>query len=162
MEWSDRTDAADWWVARLRPFHHYVVGSLLPAGFDAVTCIFHPIDDEELGTQLSWGELAAANGRIVHAEMQLHRIASRPGRRGRSDALPTVAWGSLPAPEMHALASTLQSQGSTGVVWFGFSDIDATFHNESTARIGRAGRAGTSDGALGHIRRRHDQRPMRS
>ena len=139
VEWVDDIEVADWWIPRLRPFSDYVVGSLVPTGFDAVTRIFHPIEDEPEGTRRRWSDVAAANGRIAHAHMQLHRIASRPDEHRDHNDVPWVDEGTLPLAEMHALASILLANGSTGATWFGFTTIYSTFHKKATAEIRPAG-----------------------
>ncbi|MEM7341324.1 MAG: hypothetical protein AAF467_21895 [Actinomycetota bacterium] len=141
MEWSREVTAADWWVDRLRPFGDYVIGSLVPGGFDAVTRIFHPIEDEPSVPSGRWGDLAALNGRTAHAHMHLHRIASRPGEDlGWNDG-PDVHWGSTPRAEVDRIAAVLVEAGTTGAVWFGFTTIDATFQTEATDGLPVAGRA---------------------
>lgn len=138
VEWSDDVTAADWWIDSLRPFSDYVVGAMIPAGFEAITRIFHPIEDDE-GRELRWSDLAATNKRVPHAQMQLHRIASRVGERNRPDDVPHVWWGSLPIGKAHALAEVLVSSGSTGPVWFGCTTIDSTFHQPATAGLQAVG-----------------------
>ncbi len=140
MEWSDDVGAADWWIERLQPFSNYVVGSMIPGGFEAITRIFHPIEDEPAeGDELRWSDLAAANERVAHAEMQLHRIASRIGEHRHDDDVPIVSWGTLPLSKMRALASVLASTGSTGPVWFGFTTINSGFRQPATAALPAAG-----------------------
>lgn len=138
MEWSNDIEV-DWWIQRLRPFSYYIVGSLVPTGFDAVTRVFHPIEAEPGGTLRRWSDVAAANGRIAHAHMQLHRITSQPGGHRPYNDVPWVDEGTLPLAEMHALASILLANGSTGTTWFGCTTIDSTFHSPATAEIRPAG-----------------------
>lgn len=139
MEWSDDIEAADWWIRRLRPFSDYVVGSLVPTGFEAVTRVFHPIEGESERTLQRWSDVAAANGRIAHAHMQLHRIVSRPGEHGSSDDVPWVDMAALPLPEMRALTSILLTSGSTEAIWFGCTTIESAFDDAAEARIRPAG-----------------------
>jgi hypothetical protein len=127
MEWSTEVTEADWWINRLQPFRDHVVGSMIPAGFEAITRIFNPIDDDGR-TETRWSDVAAANGRVAHGQMQLHRIASQVGEpvddRARQ---PHVWWGGIPAPEARALARVLTSTGSSGPTWFGFTTINSTY-----------------------------------
>ena len=138
VQCSNVVTAADWWVDRLRPFSDHVVGSMIPAGFETITRIFHPIEDDE-GRELRWSDLAAANERVAHAQMQLHLIASRAGEQIRDRDLPHVWSGSLPIGKAQALAEVLESRGPTGPVWFGFTTIDSTFHQPATAELRTAG-----------------------
>ena len=138
VEWSRDVAAADWWIERLQSFTNYVVGSMIPNGFGAITRIFHPIEDQE-GTDHRWSDLATANGRIAHAQMQFHRIACRPGEQREPEGVPHVHWGSLPLRTARALATILASTGSTGPIWYGFTTIDSSFHQPATADLPAAG-----------------------
>ena len=138
MEWSSDVAAADWWIERLRPFSDYVVGSMIPAGFDAITRVFHPVEDAT-GTHVRWSELAAANGRVAHPQMQLHCIASRPGEPIPPEQQPSASPGSLPIEQARTLATILASTGSIGPTWFGFTTIDTRFHQPATAHLPVAG-----------------------
>ncbi len=126
MEWSHQTDAADWWISRLRPSHEHMVGSVMPSGFEAVTRIFHPIEDDDDDTILHrWTDVARANGRTPHPEMQLHRIVSTPGEQRHFQDVPWVDMGHLPPAERRFLADILQEWGSREPTWFGYSDINS-------------------------------------
>jgi hypothetical protein len=138
VEWSNDVTAADWWIDRLQPFSDHVVGSMVPAGFEAITRIFHPIEDRE-GRELRWSDVAAANQRVVHAQMQLHRIVSRAGAPNLPNNTPDAWWGSLPIRKARSLAAALASSGSGGPVWFGFTTIDSTFDQPATAELPAAG-----------------------
>ncbi len=78
MDWSTKLDEATWWVERLLPFDAHCVGSLVPAGFESVGRLFHPIEHDDDQTE-TWSSYAERNGRIAHAEMQLHAIGTPVG-----------------------------------------------------------------------------------
>lgn len=81
---SDAIEAAGWIPGRLNPFAKNV-GSIVPTGFEAYVRIFHPawLGAMYPGIEMRWSEVAAANGRIVHPEMQFQAIATlAPGRPG--------------------------------------------------------------------------------
>lgn len=79
VEWTSEVSAADWWVDRLDDFATGV-GSLVPSSFEAVTRLFHPIEIDD-HNEVTWAEVAERNGRIAHAEMQLHAIATPLGEQ---------------------------------------------------------------------------------
>jgi hypothetical protein len=70
--WLHDVSEANWIVERLHPFAADV-GSVIPEGFDAYARVFHPAWSEG-GTTRRWADIAQENGRVVHAEMQLHMI----------------------------------------------------------------------------------------
>lgn len=104
--------SADWIVAGVRDFE-YVVGSLLPVGFDAYARVFHPaarrVDGEWV--EVSWSQVAAANGRVAHAGMEWIAITG-DGRYLHGDTQPGI-WdqepseGSLPVRQAASLAGVL-------------------------------------------------------
>jgi hypothetical protein len=107
---SDAVEAADWIPGRLNPFAKNV-GSIVPKGFEAYARIFHPawVGRMYPGIEMRWSEVAAANGRIVHPEMQFHVIATlAPDQPG-----PPISWdyeprlGLLSARQAHALVEVL-------------------------------------------------------
>jgi hypothetical protein len=73
---SDEVNVADWIRDRLHPFAQDV-GSIVPAGFDAYSRIFHPAwrSGDETQIEVRWSDVAAWSGKTVHAEMQFHSIA---------------------------------------------------------------------------------------
>ncbi len=101
---------------------------MIPEGFAAYARVFHPI-----GATGRWADLAEANHRIAHPEMQLHCIsvpAAEPSADAHDRALADVSWGSLPFQPRRALAEILAVATTTSDrVWFafweGFADLDA-------------------------------------
>jgi hypothetical protein len=121
---------ADWVVAGLRGFAENVL-SVVPAGLEAYTRIFHPAErrDRDRWKPVSWREVAQANGRVAHRAMQwcsLVGSCSLAGGGGRSqpgiwDTEPTV--GSLPRDLGIVLADLLAGQTTTPErCWFGIWD----------------------------------------
>ncbi len=125
--WLDDVTAGDWIAPRLHAFGRDV-GSVIPEGFGAYVRVFHPI-----GGTGRWADVAAANHRIVHPEMQLHRISvpvAEPSSDALERALAEVSWGSLPLQPRRALAEILAFATTTpDRIWFafweGFADLDA-------------------------------------
>jgi hypothetical protein len=111
----------------------YDVGSLLPVTLDAYARVLHPAgrgsgDDQ---ADVSWSEVAAANGRIAHAAMVWVAITgdwkfiNDGGQPGLWDRSPST--GSLPAPQASSLAGVLARFTTTPAecwfaVWDGYGD----------------------------------------
>jgi hypothetical protein len=126
-EWVDDVTPATWIAPRLHPFNQDT-GSVVPDGFEAYCRLFHPVAGGP-----RWADIAARNGRIVHPEMQLHRISTprgetpEPGARQASDS--TSSWGSLPIAERRCLVDSLRAHTSTPgqcwfAVWYGWGGLD--------------------------------------
>jgi hypothetical protein len=81
--------------------------------------------------------LAARNGRIAHAEMQLHLISVAPGSDPEQDKpLRGVSVGSLPPEELTVLASLLARHTTTpGRAWFAVWEGYAQLEGAPDARI---------------------------
>jgi hypothetical protein len=121
------------------------VGSLVPATFGAYARVLHPAYNG--GDRVSWAQIADANHRIAHPQMQFNRLigyASRysPGYRveqpGVVDEAPAV--GSLPpdvaAPLVRTLARhTASSDDCWFAVWDGWSYLDEMFSNQPTFEL---------------------------
>lgn len=60
---------ARWIGERLHPFAQDA-GSVIPEGFEDYARIFHPARRDAPERAVTWREVATANGRTVHAEMQ--------------------------------------------------------------------------------------------
>lgn len=136
FEWSDDIEQTRWWTERLHPFA-MDVGSVIPDVFEAYARVFHPVDDG--GRARTWAAIAAENGRIVHAEMQLHEIARPVGapRRDGDARDGRVRWGSLPTPELQTLSGLLAHHTSTPdlcwcCVWEGYGQLHGS---PSTSRL---------------------------
>ncbi|MEE6140595.1 hypothetical protein SKC41_30325 [Mycobacterium sp. 050128] len=137
----DDLRSAGWLTESVRSFA-VNVGSLLPDTFAAYARVFHPAHNG--GELVSWAQIARANHKTVHPQMQFARLigyASRyvPGYRdtqpGLFDEAPEV--GSLPAdiagPLVQALARhTTTADGCWFAVWHGRGDLDEAFHDQPT------------------------------
>lgn len=116
---------ADWIRARLWPFGTGV-GSVVPEGFEAYGRLFHPFPNGD-----GWSAVAARNGRIAHAEMQLHKIVTD------DEDTDAIANGWLPLPQRSILADILKAHTTTPdrcwfAVWEGFGGMD---HQGVSARV---------------------------
>lgn len=109
---SRDVSGADWVVAGVRDFEHDV-GSLVPVGFDAYARVFHPagLSDGATSIEVSWAEVAAANGRIAHPAMEWiaitgdWRFLMGGGQSGIWSEPPSH--GSLPIRQAATLAAVL-------------------------------------------------------
>jgi hypothetical protein len=121
--------SADWIVASVHNFQ-YDVGSLLPVTFAAYGRVFHPAGRASAGgdqVDVSWAEVAAANGRIAHAVMEWvaltgdWRFMNEGGQPGVWDYPPSM--GSLPDRQAASLAGVLERFTTTpSECWFGVWD----------------------------------------
>lgn len=101
----DDVSSADWIVAGVRDFEHDV-GSLLPVGFDAYARVCHPALrrlDGDAWAEVSWAQVATANGRVADALMEWIAITGE-WRYLDHDAQPGI-WDRAPriggGPERH-------------------------------------------------------------
>jgi hypothetical protein len=109
--------AAGWVVARLRGFGESVL-SLVPAGFSGYVRVFHPAyrSAESDQVAVTWAEIASANGRRMHAGVQLGSITGSEryewdGQAGVFDQPPQT--GNLPRELLDPLADVLARHTST-------------------------------------------------
>jgi len=124
---------ARWIFDRLHPFAQDV-GSIIPSGFASYARLFHPAfkRDGETERAVSWRDIAAANGRIAHPEMQFGHISGVWRRPSPQPQLWTdePLQGSLPATLGRALCDVLGTYTSTRdrcwfAVWEGWGGLDA-------------------------------------
>ena len=101
IAWSSSVEVADWWARRLHGFAEDV-GSFVPDTFVAVARVFHPAVIG--GAVWRWSDLAVANDRVPHAEMQFHAITNH-AQGG--------PWGSLHGGDCAALAELLTQWTTT-------------------------------------------------
>lgn len=126
----DDVSPARWIVDSIHPFAQDV-GSIVPEGFNGYVRIFHPASRREGdGTvPVRWSEVAEANGRIAHPEMQWPTIAnphSNSTQPGVWDHVPNE--GSLPAELIPEFVEVLRRHTSTPdrvwfAVWNGYSGL---------------------------------------
>jgi hypothetical protein len=145
VRWSDDVARGDWVRERLGPFASGV-GGVVPHGFAAYARVLHPVEDGSARGR-RWAEVAAANGRILHPEAQLHAIATPAGRPARNAHEELASTGSLPAPQLAALVEVLAHHTPARTrcwcaVWDGFGQLHGavatlTWHPGSGATSGR-------------------------
>lgn len=147
-----------WWVAdRIHDFG-LDVGSLVPDGFEAYARILHPAtrDDGDSETTVRWAEVAAANGRTVHGEMQWSHVSGVAENAGSVPGLwdtePEV--GNLPRPDAVRLSAVLSAFTTTPdrawfCVWSGWGSL----------RIGPPAAPLSRGGHLGRFIRRRRKHP---
>jgi len=127
LQLVDDVSPADWIVASVRNFEGHDVGSLLPVTFEAYARVLHPASRSagDGGTvDVTWSDVAVANGRIAHAAMEWVAItgdwkfeqhATQPGVW---DQPPST--GSLPPRTAASLAGVLARFTATpSECWFG-------------------------------------------
>lgn len=129
MDWSNDARVGDWWIDALQSFSAHIVGSLVPAGFERVARIFHPIEFETR-RDLRWDAVAARNDRIAHADMQLHAIATPAGQQPDISVRHsyTARYGELPELETRVMAELLVDRSGGDLacnfgVWDGYGDL---------------------------------------
>jgi hypothetical protein len=84
MRLAKDASASKWIHSRLHP-SWWVVGAVIPTGFEAYARIFHPpgrLSPDGTETPVRWRDIAAANGRTIQAEMQRLGGGSDPTERG--------------------------------------------------------------------------------
>ena len=90
LEFVEDLAPAAWLADGIRGFAENV-GSIVPHGFDAYARIFHPASLD--GAPVSWGEVARANRKVMHAEAQFESLT---GVRAESEVQPGL-WDHPPA-----------------------------------------------------------------
>jgi hypothetical protein len=129
----DDVSSADWIVTSVRNFQHDV-GSLLPVTFEAYARVLHPaLRDCAAGDdiEVTWAEVAAANGRVAHAAMEWVAITGdwsfvdHRTQPGLWDRAPST--GVLPHRQATRLADVLTLFTDTPsecrfAVWDGYGD----------------------------------------
>jgi hypothetical protein len=134
--------AAAWFVDRVHPFAQDV-GSIVPDIFPAYARVFHPAyrgSDEPV----RWREIAKANGKRVHSEMQFGNIAgawSSPSPQPDLWSVPPRS-GNIPLSLALALVETLRPHTATPercwfAMWEGWGDIAAPSGSEQLHLPGR-------------------------
>jgi hypothetical protein len=125
VHWTDDVARAEWLTRRLESWTG-TVASVVPRGFDAYARLFHPVQhNDDSRSWLTWREIAAANGRVVHPEMQLHAIATPVGEEVTELALHEWSPGSLRDIDLAALIGVLAAHTSTAdrcsfCIWNGY------------------------------------------
>jgi hypothetical protein len=136
VDWTTDIDEARWVEEALSTFAADV-RSVVPAGYEAYARVFHPVDD---GPHRRWSDVARANGRIPHPEMQWPHISG--GASGPRE-------GDLPLPEGLVLRDLLSPHTSTpDDAWFGVWDGYGQFHDGASAHLTSDGKGGEIPGCL--------------
>jgi hypothetical protein len=136
LEYVDDLTPASWIGERLHPFAQDA-GAIIPPGFEAYARILHPAARWSVGQAerpVTWREIADANLRIYHSEMQFGALvtlvgtsafAARQPQPGLFDSWPKT--GSLPLDLARALVGVLGGHTSTPkrcwfAAWEGWGD----------------------------------------
>lgn len=111
LDFVDDLTPAKWIAERLHPFAQDA-GAIIPPGFDAYARIFHPATRrvDQVEVPVTWREIADANLRVHHSEMQFGALVGTPGLKQQSqpglwDRAPST--GALPLDVAHALVGVL-------------------------------------------------------
>jgi hypothetical protein len=125
LEYVDDVTPAEWIAERLHPFAQDA-GAIIPPGFEAYARIFHPATREigQLEVPVTWREIADANLRVHHPEMQFGALVARVGTPGVAQQQPGLfdRWpktGSLPLELARVLVRLLADHTTTpDLCWF--------------------------------------------
>jgi hypothetical protein len=119
IRWERDPTPAAWVADRLRSPQENVVGSLVPAGYQAYARLFHPAFDSRTGSTIRWEEIARRNRRIPHPRMQFSAINRLPEDFADDDVVPGPSLGSLPVPQRETLIDLLEPETATAArCWF--------------------------------------------
>jgi hypothetical protein len=135
LEYVDDLAPARWIAERLHPFAQDA-GAIIPPGFDAYARIFHPAIRYvgDVGVPVTWREIAEANLRAYHPEMQFGALVALVGtptaprsQAGLFDDWPRT--GTLRLEDARALVDVLTQHTTTpGRCWFaaweGFGSLE--------------------------------------
>lgn len=135
LEYVDDLTPAKWIAERLHPFAQDA-GAIIPPCFDAYARIFHPATRRvgDVSVPVTWREIAEANLRAYHPEMQFGALVALVGtptaprsQPGLFDDWPRT--GTLRSHEARALVDVLAHHTMTpGRCWFaawdGFGSLD--------------------------------------
>lgn len=160
--WTD-PEPAQWIVERIHDFA-VDVGSIIPEGFDAYTRLFHPaaLNTPEGERSVRWSEVAAASGRVVHAEMQWANIS---GVESYSGGFVPGLWDGepmdrLPRDYADSLGELLASHTTTPErIWFGLWNGYGFIDSAATAPLRRGRRFGAALRNWGRRRRARSGQP---
>ena len=135
LEYVDDLTPAQWIAERLHPFAQDA-GAIIPPGFDAYARVFHPaarrVGDAVL--PVTWREIAAANLRAYHSEMQFGALVALVGtptaprsQPGLFDDWPRT--GTLRLDDARALVDVLTHHTMTPdrcwfAAWEGFGSLE--------------------------------------
>ncbi len=110
-----------------------LVGSVIPAGFEAYVRVFHPAEHQKADgswDHLKWSTLASWNGKVVHPQMSFSRIANLDPWLNETPSWGQAPFfGTLPLDECRALVSILKGFTATAeccyfCLWHGYGFLD--------------------------------------
>ena len=98
LEVMNTVDPAEWVREGLWAYDRekgVLAGEIIPEGFDSYARVFHPAElqrPDQSWEKVRWSDVAGWNGKVVHPQMQFHRIANlaEPPR------YPKPEWGRSP------------------------------------------------------------------
>jgi hypothetical protein len=137
LEYVDDLTPAQWIAERLHPFAQDA-GAIIPPGFEAYARVFHPASRRVGNAQVpvTWREIADANLRVHHPQMQFGSLVSvvglpgglfaRQPQVGLFDSWPRT--GSLPLDLARVLVAVLGPHTATSeqcwfAAWEGWGDF---------------------------------------
>lgn len=135
LEYVDDLTPAKWIAERLHPFAQDA-GAVIPPGFEAYARIFHPATRQVGHAQVpvTWREIAEANLRAYHPEMQFGALVALVGTPTAPQSQPGLfdGWprtGTLRLEDARALVDVLAHHTMTpGRCWFaaweGFGSLE--------------------------------------
>lgn len=141
LEVVDDLGPARWLTESVRSFAENV-GSVVPDTFAAYARVFHPADNH--GDAVSWAQIARANRKIVHPQMQFTRLIGYRSRyaSGYSDSQPGLfdeapAVGALTPGTAASLTRVLSHHTTSAdhcwfAVWAGRGELHQAFHDRPT------------------------------
>src|SRR6266545_1474008 len=119
LEYVDDLTPAQWVAERLHLFAQDA-GAIIPPGFDAYARIFHPATRRvgQADVPVTWREIADANLRVHHAQMQFGALVTRVGTSTAPQSQPGLfdTWprtGTLRLDETRALVDVLTHHTTT-------------------------------------------------
>lgn len=125
LEYVEDLTPARWIAERLHPFAQDA-GAIIPPGFEAYARIFHPATRQfgQVRMPVTWREIADANLRVHHPEMQFGALVALVGTPSVAQQQPGLfdGWpqtGSLPLDLATVLVGLLAGHTSTpDLCWF--------------------------------------------
>ena len=121
LEVMNTVRPAEWVKERLWTHNRekgVLAGEIVPEGFDSYVRVFHPAERQlpDLSWEkVSWFDVAEWNGKVVHPQMQFHRMANatEPPRYRSPEWGQAPSMGDLPEDECRSLVSILKEFTST-------------------------------------------------
>lgn len=136
LHWASDNDLATWIHDRLSPASTSatLVSSVMPSGFEAYARVFHPAINQH-GRDVRWSAVAAANGKVMHAEAQWEFIANE--HRSNWHVEPEL--GRCPPAVLNRLLGVLDATDMSGcgvAVWEGYAGANTIFSGAPLITLG--------------------------